>query len=331
MRPKVSVILPCFNSINYIKETLDSVFNQSYSHLEIIVIDDGSTDGSYEYLMGLKNDNLTVKKNPKKGACAARNFGFKLSTGDFIQFLDADDLLSLDKIEKQVLLLQQDSDKIAVCGTKNFFDSPEVGAVIDLDFLYSTNSPAAFLLNLYGAKGILGMIQTNAWLTPRNSILKAGLWNETLLKDQDGEFFCRVVMASSGVLYEPNVINFYRQHIGGKNISSGKQRINVQSQLDALVSKENNLSIVKDTVEFKKAMALQYKFIAIEAWPEFKDISALTLQKSKDYGGSDYVPVLGGEIIELMKSLLGWKAAKSFKNWIHKNLTYFKIFTLNEK
>lgn len=318
MKSKVSVIIPSFNSRDHIAETLKSVCSQSYSNIEMIVIDDGSTDGSFDYLNNLKIPNLIVKTNRSKGACAARNYGYKLSSGDYIQYLDADDLLSKDKIEKQVLLLKPNPEHIAVCSTKHFYDIPENGTISDEPFMFSTCTPSDFLLNLYGANDAFEMVQTSAWLTPRVLIENAGPWDESLSKDQDGEFFCRVVMGSRGICYEPNVINYYRKHINGTNISGQRQRTHIESQLKALNSKANQLASLSHTEAYQKAMSLQYKFLAINAYPQFKDVSKAAIDISESLGGSDYVPVLGGRLIEFLKVTFGWKLAKFISFWMHK-------------
>ncbi len=314
----VSVIIPNYNSVAHIIETLDSVFDQTYKHIEIIVVDDGSTDGSFEYLETVKHPKLKVKKNKGKGACAARNYGFELSSGDLIQYLDADDVLSSDKIEAQVKALKDKNNSIAVCSTKHFYNSINEGVIADEAYLFTTLDTAAFLLNLFGANGTPGMVQTSAWLTDRGLIKIAGPWDETLSKDQDGEFFCRVVSRANQVVYVPNVLNYYRKHILGENIANQKQRTHLESQLRALESKHEELKMLKDTAAFKAAFSLQYKWIAINAYPEFKDLSSKAIQESELLGGSDYLPVLGGKLIETIKSNFGWRCAKSVSYWIHK-------------
>ncbi|MFB9054535.1 glycosyltransferase family 2 protein [Formosa undariae] len=323
---KVSVIIPLYNSSEFIIDTIQSILDQSYQDIEIIIIDDNSTDGSFELAQKFQSGHINVFKNKGKGACAARNYGFELSTGNYIQFLDADDLLSPNKLENQVKLLQEFPNRIAVCSTNHFYDTPESGKITDKDFMFSTDKPSAFLLNLYGANGMFEMVQTSAWLTPRALIDKAGLWDIKLSKDQDGEFFCRVVMASYGICYDPIAINHYRKHRDGMNIASKKQKQHIESQLKALESKERVL-LQHDINEkdFKHAMALQYKFIAIEAWPEHKDLSNKAQQKTSVYGGSAYLPILGGSAIEIIKKILGWKSAKSFSNWIHNNKLISKL------
>ncbi|WP_179022245.1 glycosyltransferase family 2 protein [Winogradskyella forsetii] len=315
----VSVIIPNYNGLEFIKETLNSVYKQTHKEIEVIVVDDGSTDGSFEYLSKVDKPNFRLLKNPSKGACAARNYGLSLATGDYIQFLDADDLLDLNKIEAQLQQLSNDENKVAVCSTRHFYENPQNGVITDTPFLFSTNKPQDFLLKLYGSDGQNhNMVAQHAWLSPKSVIDSAGLWDENLIKDQDGEFFCRVVMASHGICYAENVLCYYRKHRQKSNISGGKSENHLLSQFKALNSKSHQLRTSKDTKAYKNAMALQYKLIAIDAFPEYKDIYAKSLKLSNDYGGSNYVPVLGGKLIEFSKTALGWKFAKLFRLFLHK-------------
>jgi len=310
----VSVIIPNYNSLKFIKETLDCVFDQTYKNIELIIVDDGSTDGSFEWIAKLDRPNLKLVKNPLKGACAARNHGLRLAQGDYIQFLDADDVLDLGKIEAQVQALQIVKNRVAVCSTKHFYETIHEGVITDTPFLYSTDNPGAFLLNLYGGDGEHhNMVAQHAWLTTKEIIDKAGFWNEDLIKDQDGEFFCRVVMASQGVCFVEDVLCYYRKHQQVGSISSGKTEKHILSQLQSLNSKAEQLSIAKHTEAYKKAMALQYKIIAIDAYPEYKALYKTAINSMAHLGGSSYEPVLGGTIIEIIKSVFGWRAAKSFR------------------
>ncbi len=90
----VSVIIPCYNAQSWIRECLLSVLNQSYTNFEVLVIDDGSTDNSLEVANSCKDRHTRVITQQNKGASAARNAGLNEAKGEYIQFLDADDLLS---------------------------------------------------------------------------------------------------------------------------------------------------------------------------------------------------------------------------------------------
>ena len=104
---KVSIIIPVHNSSKYITECLNSVINQTYKNLEIIVIDDKSTDNSIELIKSIKDKRIKlIELKTNSGAAIARNKGIKASTGDYICFLDSDDYWYLEKIEKQLKFIK---------------------------------------------------------------------------------------------------------------------------------------------------------------------------------------------------------------------------------
>lgn len=322
----VSIIIPIYNAYPHIKDSLFCALNQTYSDLEILVINDGSTDGSIDYLNEIKDQRLFIYNNEKKGASSARNFGLIKAKGDFVQFLDADDILSLDKIEKQINLLKKYPNRIAVCSTVHFYEDHTNGTITDREFLFSTDNADEFLLKLYGGNGCdFEMISAHAWLAPKKIINKAGFWDEELVKDQDGEYFCRVVTASEGICFEPKVFSYYRKQLKGNNISSGRTKNHILSQLRSIESKENQLVKHRNSEMFKVAFALQYKLIAIESYPQFRDIYKKALYKSSSFMELDYLPKLGGRIIETIKIIFGWRAAKYLSYFIHKQAV-FRIF-----
>ena len=96
MQKKVSIVIPVFNAENYILDCLESIKNQSYKSIEIIVVDDGSSDNTVTIVNNQINQDSRVYlyQNPKKGVSSARNFGIQQATGDFITFVDADDLIA---------------------------------------------------------------------------------------------------------------------------------------------------------------------------------------------------------------------------------------------
>src|SRR5262245_61591228 len=100
--PLVSILIPCFNAERYIGETLESVFRQSWSSIEVIVVDDGSGDESAREIERFKTAGVRLVRQENTGAAAARNRAYSESSGDFIQFLDADDLIDPKKIERQM-------------------------------------------------------------------------------------------------------------------------------------------------------------------------------------------------------------------------------------
>src|SRR5690349_6121929 len=123
--PKVSVLIPCYNSEKYIGETRESVFRQTWPELEVIVVDDGSTDGSAAVVRSFEGRSLHFLQQPNRGSTSARNLCCSLATGEFIQYLDADDLIAPDKIARQMGRLQLAPRCIASAEWGRFYKSPE--------------------------------------------------------------------------------------------------------------------------------------------------------------------------------------------------------------
>lgn len=116
--PLVSVIIPAFNASETIISCLNSVILQTYSNIEIIIIDDGSTDNTLDIVKEYKEieniTNLQIVSQINSGPSAARNLGIKMATGEFIAFLDSDDTWTLNKIEKQIQVFQSKKNAILV-------------------------------------------------------------------------------------------------------------------------------------------------------------------------------------------------------------------------
>ncbi|MBF2000278.1 MAG: glycosyltransferase family 2 protein [Synechococcales cyanobacterium M58_A2018_015] len=119
--PLASIIIPCYNAENFVAEAIQSALNQTYDHVEVIVVDDGSTDRSIEIIRSF-GDQVQLETIDHQGACAARNRGLQLSQGEFIQFLDADDVLLPNKLAVQVPILQSGQADLVFCNGYLFGD-----------------------------------------------------------------------------------------------------------------------------------------------------------------------------------------------------------------
>ena len=117
MNPRVSIIIPVYNVKKYLPECLDSVLNQSYKNLEIILVDDGSTDGSEKIVdeYKKKDQRIVVVHQKNQGQSGARNTGVKKATGDFVSFIDGDDQIKPSFIKELIKSIEQNG-SLAVCG-----------------------------------------------------------------------------------------------------------------------------------------------------------------------------------------------------------------------
>ncbi|HWZ16318.1 MAG TPA: glycosyltransferase [Mucilaginibacter sp.] len=316
MRPLVSVIIPVYNAEKYLDSCILSVIGQTWPNIEIILVDDGSTDNSLNIIEKYKEAG-TVKaiQQKNKGAAAARNAGLKQAKGIYIQFLDADDLLSPDKIEAQVGCLDGSLTHLAICKTVHFTEGENnIGNNEGDEWLHhDSNNPVDFLIKLYAGKEVLpgygGMITVHAWLTPRELIDKAGLWNEDLRLDDDGEFFCRVVLASEGIKFSEKGLNYYRKFTDTQSLSAQKTRKGIES---TILSTDLKLAHLKEKTAdtlVDRIFARHYWWTGVVAYPQFKDLSAYCIQKAKQLGyrGEKYV---GGPAGHILAGLFGWKVVR---------------------
>jgi glycosyltransferase involved in cell wall biosynthesis len=322
--PLVSIIIPVYNGEEHIDACIQSVLNQTWQNKEIIIIDDGSTDKSYEVVKRYECSFLIILKQKNKGASAARNYGLKHSKGEYIQFLDADDLLSENKIEGQVLQLINKPECLGLCASIHFEDGtePELSNLYHSWYSTGSNDPIDFITKLYHSNdigtGYGGMIQPNAWLTPRILINRVGDWNENISVDDDGDFFCRLILNSKGIVYNYDSINYYRKHKSFNNLSSNKSEKAFLSKLEALNSKHNYLSIKANNNNLAdKVFASDYWEIGVQSYPQFPDISKHCISRAKllGYVGPKYN---AGKKSTILSKVIGWKLTRFFSYYIYK-------------
>lgn len=145
MRPLVSIVIPCFNAERTIAEAIQSGLDQTYGHREIIVIDDGSTDRSLEIIRSFGNQ-IRWETGPNRGGNHARNRGIQISQGEFIQFLDADDLLYPNKLEVMVpVAVSKGADTLVACNWK--LQTETTGCVMLKQLNYDRKDPFIWCLS----------------------------------------------------------------------------------------------------------------------------------------------------------------------------------------
>ena len=208
MKPLVSILIPAYNAEKWISDTLRSAIAQTWPNKEIIVVDDGSKDGTLEVVQRFQPNGVKVVTQKNQGAAATRNHCYRLSTGKYIQWLDADDLLSEDKIARQMEVAKEIEGKriLLSCGWSSFLyryycaefrPTPLWTDLLPAEWLFRKMSQ-----NLH--------MQTATWLVSREVTDAAGEWNTKLLGDDDGEYFCRILLASKGVRFVPGARVYYR-------------------------------------------------------------------------------------------------------------------------
>jgi GT2 family glycosyltransferase len=197
----ISVVIPAFNAERYISETVGSVLAQSHSELEVIVVDDGSTDSTRALVERLGDPRVRVVAKPNGGLASARNAGLRACAGDAIAFLDADDLFDRAKLETQVRLLDA-SEAVAVASPMRLVSAEgrRSWAVIGKQ-VRRQDLQAARLM----PAPISGMLFSAA------AIAQAGEFDESLKQAEDLDFVARVAQLGP-VLMTTEVLGAYRLH-----------------------------------------------------------------------------------------------------------------------
>lgn len=325
-KPLVSIIIPVYNNELFLAQCIQSALQQTWERKEIIIINDGSTDNSLTIAKRYEKEGVKVISQVNKGASSARNLGLIHSNGELIQFLDGDDFLSKNKIEEQVLALNKQPNKIAFCATLYFYnyEDPFEKNVVEEWQNKNWNNPIDFLTKLYmdsSTSNYGGMVQPNSWLTPISLINKVGNWNEELSVDDDGEFFCRIILASDGLIYSKNGLNYYRQLKNGNNLSNRKSLVAFQSKVKSIELKHKYLRQRSNSFVIDQIIGRFYWENGILSFPNFRELSSYCLKQAKNlnYKNSKYP---GGRTSNLINKYVGWRITRliSYSAFKLKNL-----------
>jgi len=308
--PLVSIIVPCHNAAPWLAATLESALAQDWSPVEIIVIDDGSTDRSSAVAAGFAERGVRVVTQGNRGASAARNHGLRLARGEFVQFLDADDLIAPDKIRRQMArLLAAAPGAVAAGAWARFRDDPGAAQFVP-EPNWRDLAGLEFLLLHYEAGW---MMVPAAWLCPRAVLDAAGPWDEALSLNDDGEYFARVLLKARGILFCADARSYYRSGVPG-SLSRRKDR----AALDSLWrSTELNLGrllhAAPDSARTRAAAANGWQRLAFECYPGAADLAAEAERRSRALGGSPF-PWPAGPAFRRWAALIGWRAAKRIRD-----------------
>lgn len=215
-QPLVSIIIPCYNNQEYIEQAIISSFEQDYPNIEVIVVNDGSQDESIN-LIKKYSDRLKIVDQKNQGASSARNNGLKIANGEYIKFLDGDDILHPNSIREQVSqsYLHKDDHAIVygIAGEmdksgfrKSIPDQPPIDEAINqLVFLLSNN-----------------YIVTSCPLHRKAFLDKFGSFDETLSQGEDPELHLRLCINGVKFMYYPTIVYYRRQYSSITRLSSLK-------------------------------------------------------------------------------------------------------------
>lgn len=303
--PKVSVLIPCFNAQPYIAATLESALAQTWSKSEIIVVDDGSTDGSTEQIERFGERGVVLLRQENAGAAAARNRALAAGTGDFVLFLDAGDLINPEHISSLVAVIADAPRCVAMSQWDRFHGSP-TEASFPLRPGYRDASGVDWLVQEWA--DARPMMQSGMFLIPRALLSELGTWHERLSLIDDFEFFARIIVGSDGVRFAPAAHLYYHSGVAG-SLSGRRSRKAVESAfLSAMLATQHLLS-AENSPRTRRVCANVLQDFEYTYYPDHADLRERIRTRVAELGGADIMPD-GPPGFQTLRHAIGWRAAR---------------------
>ena len=273
MKPLVGIVIPCHNAAEWIARSVQSCLDQCNIKIEILVVDDGSTDKSIEVVESFGN-RVKWKSGPRQGACSARNSGLRLASTEFILFLDADDYLESDSTNEWAvrcaeadLVLGPFAYEIRGCRTVAKFHKPGVTAdSVVCQWLEGSFTPSCSVL----------------WR--RSFLLAIGGWDVKALRNQDGELTMRALLNGARMAVANRGLGVYVQHQNANRVSKGRGQEVFASELSSL----DHLWCLAQTrrgVGMRESFAKAFYRLAYDAFAAgIEEVGDLALSRARKMG-----------------------------------------------
>lgn len=308
--PLISILIPLYNAEQYIGETITRVLKQTYSNIELIIVDDHSTDQSLNIAQKYACSNIHVYSNPKKGGNAARNYAFQMSKGEYIKFMDADDYCSDNMIQAQL-------DAILKEGTCNSIVFSPVKMLYPDGKILSTHREIDNHIYQPGIELVLDIWRRKGWNCPhchlmhRSLVEKSRGWDEKVIKNQDEEFFARLEFLADKAIPVPQEYAVWRQT--GSGVSAQISKAAAISVIQTIMTITELIYDYRKDNETKKLCGLHFGYYIYEHYPQLTDY----VHEIKRYLDKQETPLLFPQTkkMKLLQSLFGWQLALSI---IHK-------------
>jgi glycosyltransferase involved in cell wall biosynthesis len=303
------VLIPARNAAPWIGQTLASVAAQTWPAIEVIVAESDSTDATREVVRRHLSKAVHLLP-PVAGATAAanRNRALRAAQGEFLQFLDADDLIGPDKVKLQVGRILDRPDDVASGEWARFLERPEEARFV-AEPVWCDLAAREWLIRAW--TGGQPMMQPGIFLVPRSVVDRAGTWHEALTLIDDFEYMTRIMLAAREVRFAAGARLYYRSG-NPHSLASRRTPDAWQSAWQSLDLGTRALMASADSAQARAACADLFQQLAFEACLEHEDVARRAQQRAEALGGSR-VRMSGGLLFRLLRDVAGWKAAKRVK------------------
>lgn len=312
-QPLVSICVPCRNAAPYVAETLHSLLAQTWSDLEVIVVDDASTDGSVDRIQAIAalDSRVQLHQGCFGSAARARNTALAMAKGKFVKFMDADDLLSPTAVADQLKRLEGTVDAVAMGQWGRFYNDDITTFQFDRRSQSADADPIDWLVSAW--VDAEPMMQAGMFLIPRALLQRCGGWDEDLSLIDDFEFFTRVLCHASALLFTPEAVLYYRSGLPG-SLSGRRSREAAQSAFEAITSATTQLLARRSDPAARRSCANVMQNFIYGFYPHVPRLRQAMAARVQALGGSD-LPPPGGPRFQLLRRCLGWRVAARLQHY----------------
>lgn len=264
MEPKVSILIPCYSAEQWIGQAVESALNQTYPNKEVIVVDDGSTDGSLEVIKSF-GDRIRWETGPNRGGNVARNQLLELSTGEWLQYLDADDYLLPDKIEKQSKFLSEVPQADIIYSPSIFEYCEGDNPCQEMLTIPEPHDPWILLTRWY-------LPQTGSPLWRKQAIVDVGGWKVAQPCCQENELYLRLLIAGKHFEYFNEPGSVYRQWSESTTCKKDKsetyrRRLEIKDKIEQHLESIGELSNLRqDAINQARFECARILWLANQQW-----------------------------------------------------------------
>lgn len=268
----ISIIITTYNRANLIRTAINTCLNQTYKTIEIILVDDASTDNTQEVVKSISDSRISYfRHSQNKGPAGARNTGLKNARGQYLAFLDSDDEWLPEKLEKQIQVFKNSKTELGLIFTNGFdeaqkkdFFSPQKMSGIVYDPQKDDFYPLRILIS-----------PPSSWLLPINTVKEAGYFDESMYNWDDGDYLARIAYKYPLYLLNENLVIWHASNthvnIISQNLIKGKE-IFLKNNFSQLQKDREYLfrfyrTIGKDASKVDKKKARQYFIKALKLKP----------------------------------------------------------------
>lgn len=314
--PLVSIIMPAYNASAYIAEAIESVLDQTWTNWELIIVDDGSTDDTLQIAQQYvaKDNRIQVYHQSNQGVSSARNNALQYIQGDFVQYLDSDDVLDVEKLSSHINIIQEKSFTehdltYGICYNLTSDGRKKQTVMHELYKNYDNalDAQVAILENHFIS------FPYSTYLLPRPIVEQVGLWNPMLNRAEDSEYMLRVLSKVRSLWYVSQSIFYYREVDGSLSRRSLTQNQMVsemivsQSMADVLLSMKDNSSAIR-------ACEIHYTDVLTAWYPQNKFV-VKDILKAMKARGLKFNFENRGRLFHILKNVFGWRVAVIITKW----------------